>query len=110
MMSKFNRVDNGPALGHDLPMEHCFMIQSEKYPRLYYRNERARFWADNTVLSGQSATEFLAEEADRLDKDYLIIHPEEDAEDIPFDFNGWVVQYDATDPSFGSHHLKTQAN
>lgn len=86
-------LDNEPKLGYLRAMEHCFMIQNEKNPLVYYRNEKARFWADNTILGGVSATDYIAQEALKNNAEYLIIHPEDDKEDIPFDYNGWVIRF-----------------
>jgi hypothetical protein len=103
-MQKVIILDKSDEMSHDDPLDPFFMIQNEKHPKLYYRNERARFWADNTFIGGVSATEFLAEESNRQGKNYLVIHPEEDILDIPFDYGGWIIQYDKSDPIFASNN------
>lgn len=88
-------LDTCPILGHNRAMEHIFMVQSTKHPLVYFRNERARFWADNTVLCGESATEYVAKQAEKKEQKYLIFHPEEDDDDsrVPFDFDGWIIRF-----------------
>jgi len=89
------KLDNVSKMSHDAIGQH-FMIQNDKFPLVYFRNEKARFWADNTVLNGVSATEYVAQQASIYGKKYLILHPEEDKENIPFDYDGWIIRF----PSF----------
>lgn len=72
----------------------CSMIQCEKYPRVFFRNEKTRFWAENTIKEEVSATEHVAGRADVDGINYLIIHPEDNPDDVPFDYNGNVIRFD----------------
>jgi hypothetical protein len=83
-------------------MQHCFMIQSKKHPLVYFRNERARFWADNTVKMGQTCTEHIANLANHKKENYLIVHPEENENDIPFDYEGQVIRYHPEPANFSN--------
>lgn len=69
------------------------MIQSTKYPNVFFRNEKARFWADNTVRHDESATENVAKRASNDSENYLIIHPDDDPDDVPFDYEGQVIRF-----------------
>ena len=87
-------LDSQKKLWDDIRMlEQMLLIHSDKYPRVYFRNEKARFWADNTRLSGETCTQYIARLSNANDKNYLIIHPEEDSEDVPFDYDGKVIQF-----------------
>lgn len=71
------------------------MIRSKKYPRIFYRNERARYWADNVRdVHGETCTEYLAKRACIENINYLILHPEDDDPDyVPMDYSGKVIRY-----------------
>lgn len=71
----------------------CLMIQSDKFPRVFFRNEKARFWADNTHHHNESATENVAKRAANDESDYLIIHPDDAPDDVPFDYEGQVIRF-----------------
>ena len=70
------------------------MIQSEKHPRVFYRNPKARFWADNTVCNDETASQNIAKRAESEKVNYLILHPEDDPDDIPHEYEGMVIGYD----------------
>lgn len=88
------RLDIVYDMGHNVGMKTCFMVQSKKFPRVFFRDERARFWADNTLDEyGKTCTEYVAQEAKRIEDNYLIVHPEDDEKDIPFDYSGQVIRF-----------------
>lgn len=85
-------LDKPPGMCQNVVME-CLMIQSATHPRVFFRNERARFWADNTVRHNESATQSVAKRASDNSTNFLIIHPEEDPDDVPFDYEGQVIRF-----------------
>lgn len=75
-----------------------------KYSNVFFRNQRARYWAENTRDSaGVSCTEHVSKLANT--SNYLIIHPNEDANDIPKEYKGHVIRYidkSAEQPNFSN--------
>lgn len=86
-------VDSVQDMCHSGVMEALSLIQSSKFPRVFFRNEKARFWADNTVRNNVSCTEYLAVRADMDNEDYMIIHPDDDPDDVPSDYQGNVISF-----------------
>lgn len=79
------------------------MIQSEKYPKVFFRNARARFWADNTRdKHNMTCTEYVANKASIEGHNYIILHPTDDPDDIPIDFEGKVIRYAEEKPNFAN--------
>lgn len=70
------------------------IIPSTKYTNVFYRSEKARFWADNTVDRNKTTcSEHVASLAARDNKNYLILHPEDHDKDVPPEYEGMVIRY-----------------
>ena len=70
------------------------LIQCKKNEYLFFRNEKARFWAENTVdEEGRNLVEWFAPHM-QPDMSYLIFHPDDDSSpgNIPDGFEGIVFQ------------------
>jgi hypothetical protein len=75
------------------------LIQSRQNAFLYFRDEKARFWAENTVdEEGRNFVEwFVPNMVDGVN--YLVFHPDDDSSpgNIPDGFEGHVFQFPMTD-------------
>ena len=80
-------------------MEEAQIIQCNTYPRVYFRNARARFWADNSVRNNETATQYVAHLADFEKINFLIVHPEEDPNDVPKNYEGKIIRFCPLDSS-----------
>jgi hypothetical protein len=80
------------------------LIQSKLHHLVFYRNEKARAWAERYVNRGDGRTpeQEYASRAEAMRKDHgdvpiLVIHPSDDPEDVPIDFEGVVSQFSLDD-------------
>ena len=90
------KVDNAFEVCHDgtMDIDKYLIIKSMKYPGVFFRNEKAESWADKTIdKDGETCTEYVAKKSKDSDINYMIIHPEDDPGDVPFDYEGLVIQY-----------------
>ena len=90
-------LDTDEHMRHNGGVDSCLMIQSELYPLVFFRNAKARFWADTSVRHGETATQAVAQIAAAENVNYLIVHPEDDPDDIPFDYEGKLIRFNVSD-------------
>ena len=84
------------------------LIQCKDNKFLFFRNERARYWGENTVdEEDRNFVEWFSKTMEPGMR-YLIFHPHDDSSqgNVPDDFDGLVYQY----PMTKEMKQKTRAN
>ena len=71
------------------------IVECSKNKFLHFRNEKARFWAENTFdEEGRNFVDWFTKHMKR-DQSYLVFHPDDDStpENVPEEFQGIVIQF-----------------
>lgn len=73
------------------------LLTSDLSPNVFYLTEKAKKWAETAVRDGKTCEFYLAGLAAEEKRNYLLIHPDEDAYgNIPESYDGMVIQYPPT--------------